>query len=69
LIKAALQKADVSNDNIDSKKWQYYKTRVRQTVPGPIKLERKFKKVVQLFAYVPDAKTSKPLFSKDTWNL
>jgi hypothetical protein len=68
-IKAALRKADVSEDEINSKKWQYYKTRVRRTVPSPTELEREFKKVVQLFADVPDAKTSKPLFSKDTWNL
>jgi ribonuclease D len=68
-IKAALRKADVSEDDINSKKWQYYKTRVRRTVPGPVELEREFKKVVQLFADVPDAKTSKPLFSKAAWNL
>jgi hypothetical protein len=59
-IKAALQKADMSNGDIDFKNWQYYKTRVRRTVPGPIKLEREFKKVVHLFADVPNAKTSKP---------
>jgi hypothetical protein len=27
-IKAAMQKADVSDDDLNSKKWQYYKTRV-----------------------------------------
>jgi hypothetical protein len=65
-----MQKADVSDDDLNSKKWQYYKTRVWGTVPGPIKLEeREYKKVVQLFADVTDAKSSKPLFSKDTWNL
>ena len=39
-------------------------------VPGPaVKLEREFKKVVQLFASLSDAKTSKSFFFKDTWNL
>jgi hypothetical protein len=68
-IKAALRKAGIAEEDVNSKKWQCYKTRVRRTVPGPVELEREFKRVVQVFADLLDAKTGKPLFSKDTWNL
>jgi hypothetical protein len=66
-IKAALlRKADMSEDNnINAKKWQFFKTRVCRTVHGPVESEREFKKVVQLFA----AKKNEALFLKDTWNL
>jgi hypothetical protein len=64
-IKAALRKAGIAEEDINSKKWQHYKTRVRRTVPGPVELEREFKRVVQVFADLLDAKTGKP-FSRRT---
>ena len=68
-IKEALQKVGVSDEEINKKKWTYYKRRVRRSVPQPEELAREFIRVVQLFADVEDAKTGKPLFSKEAWNL
>lgn len=42
---------------------------MRRSVPRPEELAREFTRVVNLFADVKDAKTGKPLFSKEAWNL
>ena len=69
LIQAALRKHGLTDDQIKAKPWQYYKKRVRRTVPGREILERDFKRVVNLFADLTDGKTGKPLFSNKAWAL
>ena len=67
-IKKVLKKNGFSDDEIKEKPWQYYKRRVRRSVPEPKILERDFVPVVQLFANLKDAKTGAPLFGIKTWN-
>jgi hypothetical protein len=68
-IKKVLKKNGFSDDEIKAKSWQYYKRRVRRSVPGPEILERDFARVVKLFANLEDAKTRAPLFGVKAWNL
>jgi hypothetical protein len=68
-IKEALRKSGVSEEDIKAKPWQYFKRRVRRTVPKPATLERDFKRVVNVFANVQDSKTGEPLFVKKVWAL
>ena len=68
-IKTMLRKAGLSEDQIKSKPWNYYKRRVRRRVPPRKILEREFIRVVSLFAKVVDAKTGKPLFGPRAWSL
>ena len=69
LIKECLRRHGFSEEQIKSKPWQFFKTRVRRTVPKPSALANAFKRVVDLFANVEDSKTKKPLFGKMAWNL
>jgi hypothetical protein len=68
-IKAALRRSGVSDEDINKNRWQYYKRRVRRRVSLPKELEREFKRVVNLFANLEDAKTGKPLFGEKAWAL
>ena len=62
LIKQVLAQCGLTEDDIQKKPLQYFKRRVRRTVPPPEELERDFVKVVNLFADLKDAKSGKPLF-------
>ena len=69
LVKTALRKCGLSEEQIKEKPWQYFKRRVRRAVPSPKVLLRDFKKIVNLFADITDGKTGQPLFGKNGWSL
>ena len=69
LIKEVLKRAGLSDDQITSKKWSYFKWWVRRTYPPPKKLEADFNWLVNMMAHLKDAKSQKPLFGKKAWNL
>jgi hypothetical protein len=69
LIKDLLKQNGFSDDQIKQKTWQYFKRRVRRSVPPPNVLERDFNRTVNMFANLKDAKTGKQLFGKKAWNL
>ncbi len=68
-VKEALRIAGLSEDEINSKRWRFFKRRIRRGVPGPVELEKQFNRVVNLMANIEDNKTGKPLFGKKAWNL
>ena len=69
LVKTALRKCGLSEEEIKQKPWQYFKRRVRRVVPGSKVLLRDFKRVVNLFSDIKDGKTDQPLFGKKAWSL
>ena len=69
LVKTALGKAGLSEDDINKKEWQFFKKRVRRTVPVPKILERDFTRVINLFTDVKDAKSGKEPFNAKAWAL
>lgn len=68
-VKEALRVAGLSEEQINSKKWNYFKRRIRRTVPSPLELEKQFNRVVNLMAGLEDNKTGKALFGRKAWNL
>ena len=53
-IKDALKEAGLTDEEIKSKPWHFYKRRVRRSVPNAKDLEANLKKVFDLFADVVD---------------
>ena len=62
LIRGALKKAGLSEDQIKSKKWSHFKCWVRRTCPPPKELEATFNRLVQMMVKLLDTKPNKTLF-------
>jgi len=68
-VKEALRKGGLSEDEINRKRWHFFKRRIRRAVPEPRELEKQFSRVVNLMANLTDNKTGKPLFGPKAWSL